>query len=228
MILREIEKPPLAETNPKQFADILKKRLEIITKKSKFFNNKDTSDIEAERMIDEHVNRVFKSPNEESSLNDLNSPSDKKNSSLKKYSNLTCIPTYSGTSTSNIISFKKNYDSGISIESTNSIERVNDWLANTSISSNKPTLFPKFSIPVVYFLPGEETAYMSVFYGKDMTLAEFKRLIIKKGNFRYFFKTKTDLLDEDCNIVYKEITDDFFLVPFYNNKIIAKIEKSNE
>jgi hypothetical protein len=40
---------------------------------------------------------------------------------------------------------------------------------------------------------------------------------------RYFFKTKSDLLEEEC-IVYQEATDDSLFVPMFNDKVIAKIE----
>ena len=125
----------------------------------------------------------------------------------------------------------KSRDSGISVDSVPSslvdrrnIERVNDWLANTSIASGHTVLSP-IKTTVAYFLPGEETPYLSTFNGNHLTLAQFKQLITKKGNFRYFFKTKTDLLGEECSTVYQEINDDFIIVPLYNNKVIAKIEK---
>jgi hypothetical protein len=45
-----IEKPPIAETDPKEFACILRKKLENIGKMSNKYK-KDSSDTEAERMI---------------------------------------------------------------------------------------------------------------------------------------------------------------------------------
>lgn len=143
-----------------------------------------------------------------------------------------------------------NCDSGVSIRSAASIERVNDWLNQTSNQSsaiedlkktNKPVSIPDKKIEppppfkkeetcntkttVAYYLPGEELAYISQFNGENLTLAQFKQLITKKGQFRYFFKTKSDLLDEEC-IVYQEATDDCSTVPMFNDKVIAKIEKS--
>ena len=37
---------------------------------------------------------------------------------------------------------------------------------------------------VAYYLPGEDLAYISTYNGKHLTLAQFKHLITKKGNFR--------------------------------------------
>jgi hypothetical protein len=52
-----IEKPPIAETDPKEFASILRKKLENIGKMSNIYK-KDSSDTEAERMIGTYI--VFK------------------------------------------------------------------------------------------------------------------------------------------------------------------------
>lgn len=76
---------------------------------------------------------------------------------------------------------------------------------------------------VAYYLPGEDLAYISQFNGEHLTLAQFKQLIAKKGQFRYFFKTKSDLLDEEC-VVFQEATDENSTVPTFNNKVIAKIQ----
>lgn len=148
-----------------------------------------------------------------------------------------------------------NYDSGVSIRSAASIERVNDWLNQTSHSGSNDNEIKKLkknllatpdkksnqeipSVPpapikkvesdikttVAYYLPGEDLAYISTFNGGHLTLAQFKHLITKKGQFRYFFKTISDLLDEEC-IVYQEATDENSMVPMFKNKVIAKIEK---
>jgi hypothetical protein len=233
----QVVKRPIAETNPKQFADIISKKLENLTVNNSRICSKESSDIEAERMIDEHINRVFKSSNEQTPLviepmlaTSVNIQQqylyNKANLSL--FNDSKNVPTFSSTSTSDrqSVSFK-NYDSGISVKSVTSIERVSDWLANTSTIS-RPNTVLSVKTTVAYFLPGEEVAYISTFNGNDLTLAKFKELITKKGNFRYFFKTKTDLLDEECSIVYQEVTDDSINVPMFNDKVIAKIVKSNE
>jgi hypothetical protein len=97
----------------------------------------------------------------------------------------------------------------------------NSCAKKTSIEDQSSS---KVKTTVAYYLPGEDLAYISTFSGKYLTLAQFKHLITKKGNFRYFFKTKSDLLDEEC-VVYQEVTDDSAYVPMFNGKVIAKIEK---
>ena len=132
-----------------------------------------------------------------------------------------------------------------------SIERVNNWLGGASTGSTQKlnkhevqasAMQPNNSLvkssntvsqntncisnvktTVAYYMPGEDLAYISQFSGTCLRLAQFKHLITKKGKFRYFFKTKTDLLDEEC-IVFEEVTDDNQSVPMFNNKVIAKVE----
>lgn len=153
-----------------------------------------------------------------------------------------------------------NYDSGVSIRSAASIERVNDWLTNSGYQSsannnnnnnnhhrennqknskkandkikniiNKEIpLDNSFKTTVAYYLPGEDVAYISTFNGKNLTLSQFKQFITKKGQFRFFFKTKSDLLDDEECIVFQEATDENAFVPMFNSKVIAKIEKIND
>jgi len=136
------------------------------------------------------------------------------------------------------------------IRNAASIERVNNWLGGSTGSTQKlnkneaqtNTMHPNNSLvkssntvsqntnctsnvktTVAYYMPGEDLAYISQFTGTCLTLAQFKHLITKKGKFRYFFKTKTDLLDEEC-VVFEEVTDENQPVPMFNNKVIAKVE----
>jgi axin 1 len=132
------------------------------------------------------------------------------------------------------------------MRSASSIDRVNDWLSSstshptktTTTTTNQPSIDEikamnkklqqqqtvNAKTTVAYFLPGEDLPYISTFNGNSLTLAQFKQLITKKGKFRYFFKTKSDLLDEEC-VVFEEVTDENDFVPKFNEKIIAKIEK---
>lgn len=101
----------------------------------------------------------------------------------------------------------ENYDSGVSIRSAASIERVNDWLNQSTQPENIEEIKQVKQIPktpekkpevdlkkegacdvkttVAYYLPGEDLAYISTFNGKQLTLSQFKHLITKKGQFRY-------------------------------------------
>lgn len=319
---------PLAESDPKKFAQLLTEKLEKLqlnnnschhdsndSKFKKYFdyikssfketngcsnaavnalecvNNEATaldiqdSDVEAERMIDEHVNRVFKTAN----LNAVapappsatvvanNSPPkshkkshqnhNKSTNELQTTLNNTCGSYLSMTATSMIaanttanasnttlmattaafmngsgsnqfyasqVATKEvdiddntyrhnhghghghshrnnehNYDSGVSMRSVASIERVSDWLATSSYNAQQQQQqqqqtqapqIPAAHVPqapvqssvtsngvkttVAYYLPGEEVAYISTFNGVTLTLAQFKQLITKKGHFR--------------------------------------------
>ena len=117
-------------------------------------------------------------------------------------------------------------------------DKVSDWLVSSGMNKNNEEEqdeprkqqaqlqvndSKKVKTTVAYYLPGEETAYLSTHNGTNLTLAQFKHLITKKGQFRYFFKTKSDLLGDEC-VVFQEANDDNSLVPMYNNKVIAKIE----
>jgi hypothetical protein len=42
---------------------------------------------------------------------------------------------------------------------------------------------------------------------------------------RYFFKTKTDEEERDCEVVYEEVRDDELELPLYEGKIVGKVEK---
>lgn len=115
------------------------------------------------------------------------------------------------------------------------------------VAAKKESCDDLIKTTVAYYLPGEDLAYISQFNGEHLTLAQFKQLIAKKGQFRfvinfvllrhvflkffklmiffcrYFFKTKSDLLDEEC-VVFQEATDDNSTVPTFNDKVIAKIQ----
>ncbi|KAK3726635.1 hypothetical protein QZH41_012288 [Actinostola sp. cb2023] len=77
---------------------------------------------------------------------------------------------------------------------------------------------------VIYWLWGEPIAYRTSLPGKRITLEQFKtQLIPRKGEFRYFFKTKTD--DHDCEVVYEEVREDEMALPMFEEKIVGKVEK---
>ena len=299
------KQPPIAESDPTKFAQILSEKLEkilsinepkfVVDSDEIFIPKQQDSDIEAERMIDEHVNRVFKQTAIPSSPLSSLKQQQQNNKKIKNSSfiadlvggggalNNTCgsylNPSTPTTQTTQLMSTSKsflnktnyqlmasqckevdidqqqqqhhhhhhqqqqyrssnyhhhdqNYDSGISTRSVASIERVSDWLATSNCNNYQATattapIINHVKTTVAYYLPGEDVAYISSFNGTMVTLAQFKQLITKKGHFRYFFKTKSDLLDEEC-IVYQEVTDESSIVPMFNNKVIAKIEKSSQ
>lgn len=111
----------------------------------------------------------------------------------------------SGQSHRNHHHHHENYDSGVSIRSAASIERVNDWLNQSAqpeaieeiksmpkspekkqhVDELRKELQSDVKTTVAYYLPGEDLAYISTFNGKQLTLSQFKHLITKKGQFRY-------------------------------------------
>lgn len=243
---------PLSESDPRKFFDLVASKLEAYVlglngdnkiKKRSLSNSNLHVNEEVDNQLDEHLDRVY---------NIMQSPkmcvkrSHFKPTISVKMSNLSINQGtknqkshhfYQLTSTSKEVDIDSQHnhiqssvDSGVSTRSVASIERVNDWLVNSGqkISENckikKIEEDSNFKTTVAYYLPGEDLAYISTFTGRNLTLAQFKQLITKKGNFRYFFKTKSDLLDEEC-VVFQEATDEMAYVPMYNNKVIAKIEK---
>ncbi|XP_065065797.1 axin-1-like isoform X2 [Rhopilema esculentum] len=74
---------------------------------------------------------------------------------------------------------------------------------------------------VTYFLGLEPIPYRTSLRGKNITLAQFKALITKKGTYRYFFKTKT----KDDGTVYQQVENDDEYLPKFENKIVVKVEK---
>lgn len=245
---------PLAESDPKKFFDLLSSKLDEYLNQNGEFKNKKRSlsnsnlHLNDDEHLQEHIDKVY---NNKQSPKMCVKKSDYSRENLAlKLNNMSINQSgvkpqrshhfYQLTSTSKEVDIDSQHnhvqssvDSGVaSTKSVASIERVNDWLTNSK--NNEAQKAKKldddddFNIKttVAYYLPGEDLAYISTFNGKCLTLAQFKQLITKKGNFRYFFKTKSDLLDEEC-VVFQEATDDMAYVPMFNSKVIAKIEKLN-
>ncbi|KAL5018518.1 hypothetical protein ScPMuIL_004240 [Solemya velum] len=74
-----------------------------------------------------------------------------------------------------------------------------------------------------YYFCGEPIPYQTSTVTSNITLHHFKDLIIKRGNFRYFFKTPSQEFGTDY--VYEEIHDDSAVLPLIDGKIVAKVEK---
>jgi hypothetical protein len=197
-----IQKPqqqPLSESDPNKFAQILIDKLNCIKYNLGGYDDEqsaggggvDEVDDDAERMIDEHVNRVFnqklfisQAPQQPISTAKYNHPAKEVDIDDQKRQRDQQPVSLSA----NKIELN-NYDSGVSTRSVASIERVNDWLATTTTTatSSKSIQEPILAIKttVAYYLPGEDLAYISTFNGPQPTLAQFKQLITKKGHFRF-------------------------------------------
>ncbi|XP_040296441.1 axin-1 isoform X3 [Bufo bufo] len=82
---------------------------------------------------------------------------------------------------------------------------------------------PGENIVVAYYFCGEPIPYRTMVKGRVVTLGQFKELLTKKGNYRYYFKKVSD--EFDCGVVFEEVRDDDSILPIYEEKIIGKVEK---
>ncbi|XP_029014151.1 axin-1 isoform X2 [Betta splendens] len=76
---------------------------------------------------------------------------------------------------------------------------------------------------VAYYFCEEQIPYRTFVKGKVVTLGQFKELLTKKGNYRYYFKKVSD--EFDCGVVFEEVRDDDAILPIFEEKIIGKVEK---
>ncbi|KAM9261522.1 axin-1 isoform 1-T1 [Cariama cristata] len=82
---------------------------------------------------------------------------------------------------------------------------------------------PCDNIVVAYYFCGEPIPYRTLVKGRVVTLGQFKELLTKKGNYRYYFKKVSD--EFDCGVVFEEVRDDDTILPIFEEKIIGKVEK---
>ncbi|KAF5921005.1 hypothetical protein HPG69_005583, partial [Diceros bicornis minor] len=82
---------------------------------------------------------------------------------------------------------------------------------------------PCDSIVVAYYFCGEPIPYRTLVRGRAVTLGQFKELLTKKGNYRYYFKKVSD--EFDCGVVFEEVREDEAVLPVFEEKIIGKVEK---
>lgn len=68
--------------------------------------------------------------------------------------------------------------------------------------------------------------YLSKVPGRNITLRQFKSLLSKKGNFKYFFKTASDELG--TGVVFEEVSDDSSVLPMWEGKVFCVIEPMDD
>nr|AKJ32472.1 axin [Pinctada fucata] len=107
-------------------------------------------------------------------------------------------------------------DSGSTLEKK-SAKRSSPSSANTSGGSGMEETV------VGYFFCSEPIPYRLSFAGKHITLSQFKNLIGRKGSFKYFFKKKSNEFESE--VVFEEIQDDSEVLPLWDGKIVAKVER---
>ncbi|XP_028310897.1 axin-1 isoform X2 [Gouania willdenowi] len=76
---------------------------------------------------------------------------------------------------------------------------------------------------VAYYFCEEAIPYRTSVRGREVTLGQFKELLTKKGNYRYYFKNVSD--EFDCGVVFEEVREDEAILPIFEDKIIGKVEK---
>ncbi|XP_054849284.1 axin-1 isoform X2 [Eublepharis macularius] len=82
---------------------------------------------------------------------------------------------------------------------------------------------PSENIVVAYYFCGEPIPYRTLVKGRVVTLGQFKELLTKKGNYRYYFKKVSD--EFDCGVVFEEVREEEAILPIFEEKIIGKVEK---
>ncbi|KAK2909569.1 hypothetical protein Q8A67_005406 [Cirrhinus molitorella] len=83
-------------------------------------------------------------------------------------------------------------------------------------------------VTVVYCYGGDVIPYRTCVQGVSaLTLGLFKSLLTRRGLFsRFFFKTAS--VEFDCGAVYEEIQEDAAVLPTFDRKIIARVERMSE
>lgn len=104
----------------------------------------------------------------------------------------------------------------------------NSACVSTSTSNSTPgnSALSSYSTSLVigYYMGDDPVPYRSLWHSSEITLGQFKQLIPKKkGQFRYFFKKASD--EFDSGVVHQEITNDDTLLPLWDGKVVAKVER---
>ncbi|XP_070617678.1 axin-1 [Erythrolamprus reginae] len=82
---------------------------------------------------------------------------------------------------------------------------------------------PCENIVVAYYFCGEPIPYRTLVKGRVVTLGQFKELLTKKGNYRFYFKKVSD--EFDCGVVFEEVQEEEAVLPIFEEKIVGKVEK---
>lgn len=101
------------------------------------------------------------------------------------------------------------------LEKKSSTKKSGSSSANTSGSADETV--------IGYYLCSEPIPYRITVQGKHITLAMFKQLIGRKGNFKYFFKKRSNEFESE--VVFEEISNDDEVLPLWDGKIVAKVDK---
>ncbi|CAL8088001.1 unnamed protein product [Calicophoron daubneyi] len=106
-----------------------------------------------------------------------------------------------------------------SSSTTSAVSTSTPGLPASSSSSGSPT-----SLVIGYYLGDDPVPYRSLWPSSEITLGQFKQLIPrKKGTFRYFFKKLSN--EFGSGVVHQEITNDNCILPLWEGKVVAKVER---
>ncbi|KAG5681122.1 hypothetical protein PVAND_010582 [Polypedilum vanderplanki] len=82
---------------------------------------------------------------------------------------------------------------------------------------------PEHTTTVVCSFCDEDVPYRIKIPGKSpLTLKQFKESLPKKGNYRFFFKTRCE--DEDNPIIQEEVVNDSDVLPLFDDKVMATVK----
>ncbi|CRK99467.1 CLUMA_CG012685, isoform A [Clunio marinus] len=96
---------------------------------------------------------------------------------------------------------------------------------STTITRAVPSA-PEPTTTVIYSFCDGDLPYRTHIPGRQApTLKQFKELMPKKGNYRFFFKTRCD--DEDNPIIQEEICNDSDVLPLFEGKVMATLKLAN-
>jgi len=74
---------------------------------------------------------------------------------------------------------------------------------------------------IAYTFCGEEVPYMTRVQARQITLKQFKQLMPRKGNYRYFFKT--ECRDFASGVIQEEVTEDSAPLPLWDGKVHGQV-----
>uniref|UniRef100_A0A1B0GB47 Uncharacterized protein n=1 Tax=Glossina morsitans morsitans TaxID=37546 RepID=A0A1B0GB47_GLOMM len=83
-------------------------------------------------------------------------------------------------------------------------------------------LRPQETTTVVFSFCDEEYPYRSKIPVTQPTLKQFKDYLPKKGNFRFFFRTRCE--DPESPVIYEEIVNDSDILPLFEGKVMGQVK----
>lgn len=89
--------------------------------------------------------------------------------------------------------------------------------------SSSGTVSQGDSVVVGMYYEQEPIPYRFTLSGRNITLEQIRHLNTKRGSYKYFFKRDSDEFGEGA--VFEEIKDDNAIVPMWDGKIVARLQK---